>query len=171
MVELQEVWCENIVVFDKARLKLNKHPLTVVRGLNLDRKSKKSANAVGKSLLLSLIPTIRYFAPPTSTKKKSAKEIHRKGSLAGFRVKAQGHIYEILQRSVGKSVNLEIKEDGVEMKFRAKGGGKKGSKTHGGAIGFLEKLMPMSSNAFYSLAYIDVRQNNKLQRGTDAGHV
>ena len=154
MIQIESLEVNKYVTFEKAKLKLTPG-ITVIRGRNLDRKNGKP-NRAGKSLLVSAIPTILYNAPPTSVKKKSAKDVHEKGTSLTLNTKIGSVKWGITQFQKGKSVGYDLSKDGVAQKFR----------TQADAYSKLKNLIPMSEDFHYSLVYLDARNPNILQRGT-----
>ncbi len=163
MINLHRITGKDIGVFANESLPLDKNSVSVIRGKNLDVKGKvkrgaDSANRVGKSLIMSLIPTLRFYAPPTATRKKSAKDLHSGASAITLEFTKGKSRYAISQYNKGKSIKLDITKDGKLLKYREQAAAQRK----------MASLLPQTEAQFYALTYIDVRRNNPLQRGTDA---
>jgi DNA repair exonuclease SbcCD ATPase subunit len=154
---LVEIDINNVVLFKKVKLPLNKYPLVVVRGENLDLKEKEAANHCGKTLGFSLIPTVRYGSPPSSIKKKDARTVHDAKSSIRLRWDSNGHVYDALQFSKGKSVGYDLLVDGKAGKFRKSVDAQEA----------IAKTLPINESQFYSFVYISDNAH-ALQRATSA---
>lgn len=157
-VAFDSVELTNVVTYKQATLPLNKYPLILIRGLNKDRRSKNSSNAVGKSLIVSAIPTLRYGSPPTVDAKRSASIMHSKGSIIKLGITNNGKKYVLSQFQKGKSVAYDVEQDDKALKYRE-------SKE---AFDRIASLIPMSEAQFYSFVYLDARRSHPLHIGTAA---
>ncbi len=156
-IRLKAIELRDIVTYKHAEFKFTK-PFYVFRGRNLDRKVSKSANAVGKSLLFSALPTLLYSAPPSSDKKNTAKTLHTKGSAIVTRFKRGKDKLVVSQAEKGRSLKLDININGKEQNFREIKEAKKA----------LEVLFPVPEEQFYTFNYLDVMRFNPLLKGSAA---
>lgn len=109
----------NYVVFADIKLRLDTHPITVIRGLNLDKKVKPSRNGVGKTLLASCVHNIRFNAPIGASRKVSAKDVIDKDSSAEFCFWREKSARSITQ--YGKpngAVGYRLIKDGKDLKIK-----------------------------------------------------
>ncbi len=70
---LGELRLHKIVSHRETKLSLNKYPLVIIRGQNLDRKNKTNSNAAGKSLMLAALRNVLYHSLETSVRKMTPK--------------------------------------------------------------------------------------------------
>jgi DNA repair exonuclease SbcCD ATPase subunit len=149
----------NVVYFKDAKIKLDKNPLTFVRGLNFDGDAfDPTSNGAGKSLLFSCIPNIFYFSPPTATRKNSKKELLAKTSKNGISFSTpDGTKYVIIQTSK----KYIIKENGVDLKFSRIPDAEK----------FIRKIFPLLEIDYYTYCYISTQRPYLLQTDTDTNRL
>lgn len=131
-------------------------PVYTVRGLNRDRKQRNAANAAGKTFLFATLPTVWYGAPPTSSRKNTAKSIHGKGSLIEITTRDNdGEKVVVSQASTGRSLKMEIKSKGRTYDYREL----KRAKEH------VERLIPATEDQYYAFNMIATRKFHPLLDG------
>lgn len=159
MLILEEIFAKGVPVFDSYSLKLNKHPLMVIRGRNLDRKRQQanSSNASGKTLSVAPIPTIFYESTPNSLKKKGTKDLLKKKN-AEIGIKINDGRARTIRQVLTSSVKYSIETDGTVKNYRE-------SKV---AKERISKIFPIAEDQFYTQIFIDGRQKTILQAGTAA---
>jgi len=155
-IVIDEIDINNVVLFKKAKIPLSKYPLVVVRGENLDSRSKDTANRCGKTLGFSLIPTVLFGSPPTSVKKKDAGTVHDKDSSIHLRWQNNGKKYEGIQFAKGKSVGYDLQVNGKAKNFR------KGVD----AQLAIAKALPINEKQFYSFVYLNSLLTHPLHMGS-----
>lgn len=156
-IDISSIKLNKIVTYEKAKLKFTE-PFYVVRGDNLDRKQKQSANGVGKSLLFSALPTLLYAAPPSAAKKNSARSMHEKDSSIEVVLNNGKHKIKVTQEMTSRSLRLRLNIDGQEQEYRETAKAKEA----------LNKLFPIPEEQFYAFNYLDVMRFNPLLKGTAA---
>lgn len=157
---LRRLRVRNLVTYEAADIDLTAAPVTVVRGRNFDRQNKKSANAVGKSLLFSTIPTLLFAKPPTADKNKSAKDLylHQNGTIE-LDVQSNGHEYGFAQYVKGAgTLAYRVSEDVRDLNYN------KAAE----AISKMREAFPLTEEQFYAFVYLDSRNYHVLQRGTSS---
>lgn len=151
---------KNVVTFKELSVDFDNN-LTYVRGLNLDSDpANPTSNGAGKSLLFSAIANLRYQSVPTSTRKKSKKDIlGHKGSTVGLILRPydDGPEYEIIQ----SATKYSIYENGKDLQIR----------TVPLAEEFIRKLFPMPEITFYSTCYLSTQRPYLLQKDTDSNRL
>jgi len=158
MINLKSISLRNIITYKEAEVKFS-DPLYVIRGRNLDRKQENAANGVGKSLLLSALPTLIYSAPPSAAKKNSAKSLHEKNSLISVVLSKDKNRFCLTQEMSGRSsIKLGLNINGKEQSYREVVKAKEA----------IAKLFPIPEEQFYAFNYIDVMRFNPLLKGTGA---
>lgn len=156
MKKLEAITAKKFVSYEEATLRL-RPGITVIHGSNLDRPESKSSNGAGKSLIVSLLPDIRYGSPPLPMKaKKSWKETFKKGTEQGIVIiDEHDNKFEITRTST----KLIVKKNGKDEAFRKKSDVEES---------VLEKLIPQNEEQFFTLNYLDTKRPPVLQYGTDA---
>lgn len=130
-------------MFHDLTWEMNKHRLSTIRGINMDR-DDNSGNATGKSLLPSSVATILNDSPPSAIRKKSAKEgMGPKSDLRLFFSNEHG-AFNIHQYIKSSSVKLELFEGDVDLSIK--------NKTDIRAE--IKAKLPISEETFYSQIYI-----------------
>ena len=159
MIDLVSIEGQGVGTLQGFKLNLDS-PLTVIYGNNKDRKKKGASNAVGKSLLVSIVPNLIYGTMPVIQGKKdeSKKILNSTGSFVRIGLKSEKDAFVFEQSLRGSTANYSIEINGKEKSI-------KGVKD---ARALIAKLVPMNREQFYSLAYIDSRINNPIQMGTPA---
>jgi len=137
------------------RLPLDKYPLLVIRGKNLNSGDPRQSNAAGKSLLMSVLPTIRYSAPPVATKARDLAGMVN-GSMLALDFKTD--VPYRIEQSFTKSVHYKIHRNGKDSKVRTTPLARKR----------IEELLPWTPEVFYSTIYLDGRRPFRFQMGTDS---
>lgn len=158
MLKLQEIKVNKWLLFEEARLDLSEPGKYVIRGKNLDRSSKKNAsNGSGKSMLASVIPNIRFGAPPTPLKvKRSAKDGFTKETTQDVILEDQfGSVHKI-HRFLKGSIKIDFYKDDSLIKFRKSDDAKK----------HLPNLIPLNEEQYYTLVHLDTRKPSVFQYGT-----
>lgn len=160
MIEVESASLENVAFFKKAKVVLNKNPLTFIRGLNLDSDpASPTGNGAGKSVLFSIVPTVAFATPPTSRKKKAKKEVLRKSSKMCMTLKSHdGARYEI-EQTVSK---YKISKDGVDTLIRT---------TPLAEAAIRETIFPLSEIEFYSHCYVSTLKPYLMHFDTDSNRL
>ena len=155
---LNSIEVENLIVFDKARFEI-KPGVSVIRGINHDSKTTpKSANAVGKSLLLASFANVCQHAPPMSEKKNSAASFMQPKSTIKLDMVLQDRPTRIKQYMQGKSVKYDITIEGKKQKVR----------TPTQMRTEVTKLFSLSEQICYSTVLISTLRPPILWQGTSA---
>lgn len=157
MLQLNALECKNYIVYPSAKLKLESG-VTVIRGLNLDSKSHDGLNRVGKSVIPSIIPRLRYGAPPQpmdASKRKTGAI--GKNTVLNLDLQRERDHYRI-QGYFDRTVRTRILEGKANRGIRLKKD----------AEAALEQLFPHNEDQFYSTVYLDGRRPATLQYGRDA---
>ncbi len=151
MFKLHSLGLKNIVYFKDTKVRLDKHPLTFVRGVNKDADPlDPTSNGVGKSLLFSCPPNIFYFSPPAASRKNSKKDLLKKDSINCIRfTDPKGVKYEISQKAKGYT----IIENGVDLQFKRIPEAEK----------FIRKIFPLLEIDYYSYGYVSTQRPYQLQ--------
>jgi DNA repair exonuclease SbcCD ATPase subunit len=162
MLIIKEISAKGVPVLDTYRLQLNKHPLSVIRGRNLDKKRHQSKNAnssngSGKTLSVSPIPTIIYQSTPNSLKKKGTKDLLRNKN-SEITLKLNDGRDRTIREVLTSSVKYSIETDGKVKHYRESTEAKEQ----------IQKMFPISEEQFYTQIFIDGRQKTILQSGTAA---
>lgn len=155
MIYIHGLDLRNVVVFDDVSVDFTPGVINV-RGINLDSDpASPTGNAVGKTLLFSAIPNLRYQATHLSNRKKSRKDLlGRKGSQVGALIQNDdGPEYEVLQLP-SKYV---IYKDGEDEKVRGLPNQEK----------YLERIFPIQPEDFYAYAFVSTQRPYEIQTGTD----
>ena len=143
MIKFKSLHLQNHLLFKDLLWQLDKHPLTVIRGQNLDQKIE-SGNYVGKSLLPSSLTTMLTYAPPMAQKKKSAKELVFNKSHLTLELQNNKDNWKIEQFAKAKSVKYNIHLNGVDQK----------AVKINVAQEFIHKAVPLSEDHIFSQLYI-----------------
>jgi len=159
MKKIKSVILKNYITYKNANLSLEEDGLYVIHGLNKDRPKAKSSNGSGKSLIVGVLPSLRFGSTPKPLKsKKEVKEGFQKNTEQVLTIENEhGNEYTIKKWFKG-TTKLSIYKNGGDLKFRTKNG----------AELLLEKLLPLNEDQFYTLAYLDTKRPPMLQYGTDA---
>ena len=132
------------------------HGLYVVHGENKDSRVIDNTNAVGKSRLLSILPTILFESDPLALTNSNKKDVLRaKSSMAQinlethsgkeFCIQQTPSKYFIGEKKKGKFKDLEaIKLDVARSKIK--------------------QIFPLSRNTFYATCYIQAQRDCGFQR-------
>lgn len=155
MIHIHSIGLKNVVSFKKAKLKIEKAPLTFVYGQNLDADDEEgiTGNGTGKSLLFSSIPNLRYSAPPTSRAKKAKKDLlYKKGSAINLNL-TSGSEYSLTQRSSG----FDILMDGVDQQIARIPDAEKE----------IANIFPLSDIEFYTTVFLATNRKHSMQAATD----
>jgi DNA repair exonuclease SbcCD ATPase subunit len=153
---LKTLEIENVVTYKRAKLRLDKYPLCIIRGKNLDRRSQKSSNASGKTVLLSTIPNILFNSVPSSVRKIDGRDmVGKPGSFIKLVYENNDREY-LLHQFFKTGPKLDVERNGKKLLFR------KGND----ARSFLRKKFPLTENQFYSLVFINGRIPSILQSGS-----
>ena len=158
MQELLGVVLDDVVLFDHAEVPLRGRGLVVISGKNMDcLESEDQTNMVGKSLLFSSIPNVRYHATPLSVKKNSKKDmlglkeskisIYLRNEHGQFRIEQTPKASRIFEKHGGGYVDQEVHGDKLQ---RAK----------------IESLFPLTETEFYSYVYLQTQRQNAFQIGS-----
>lgn len=158
MLQLNSIDIKNYIIYDRATLHLDPG-VTVIRGKNLDRKSKKASNGAGKSLVPGVVPGIFYDATPLPMKaKKNPREGFIKDTELNLKVTDRFNNKFTIKKFFKGSVKLDLIKNDRALKFRKKDDARKR----------MLKLMPLNEDQFYSLVYLDTKRSPVFQYGTDA---
>lgn len=146
-----------MVTFKDVNLRLDEHPLIVVTGINHDSEARSNFNGVGKSVLFSALPALRYGSlPVTGIKRVAKKSLLRKDSFSEFEWEVDGKNVVVRQTPT----KYHITYDGKDLK------------THEGtqevALNWIAKLFPIPEEAFYSYAYLHAQRSNIFQMAKPA---
>lgn len=156
MIYLLGLDLHKVVVFEQASVDF-KEGITYVRGINLDSDpAQPTGNAVGKTLLFSAIPNLRYQATHLSDKKKARKELLRqRGSSIGAIVipEKDGPEYEIVQTGAGYT----FYENGTDLKVR----------TLPRQEEFLRGIFPLETFDFYAYCFLSTQRPYAIQTDKD----
>ncbi len=157
MINLQQLILDGVVSFKEVVLDLDTHPLTFVRGMNLDSQPEAdgsyTGNGSGKSLLYSAIPNLRFSAPPLASKKKSKRDLLSTSKSRISLLFENGKQYEV-QQTASKFV---VFEDDVDLKIR----------TVPLAEEYLDQIFPSTPIEWYSTVYLSTQRDFPLQTATD----
>lgn len=123
----------------------------IVSGRNLDSEARDNKNGVGKSVLLSTLPSLRYEADPMSLTKRNKKALVEKDSLIEFEWEHEGKTIVATQTS--SKYHIVIDGDDLEVH--------KGKQEVGRQ--HIESMFPMSETAFYTFAYLHSQRSNSFQ--------
>lgn len=157
MITLRNLRLQNYVVFDDINWELDKYPLTVIRGRNLDRRSH-SSNACGKSLLPGAIANLINGSPPLSIRKKAAQELVHSGARADLSLSNDGVDWQLAQFAKSRTVHYDIIKDGKPQQ----------AKTIDTARKFISEAFPLTEDHFYSQFYISSFTPSVLLAGKPA---
>ena len=142
-------------MFEALTWQLDKYPLSVIRGRNLDAKVITS-NRVGKSLLPSTLTTLLTDAPPVALKKKSAKELVKNKAQITLELNNHGKDYQIKQLAHGKSVKYAISINKIAQEI-------KDIKV---ARQLIQTAVPLSPDHIFSQLYISSYRPSVLLYGS-----
>lgn len=151
MIELGTLKLGNYIKYKEAEFNFGYKGVTVIRGRNMNVRSKEATNGVGKSLLMSALPLLVYEQTPVSLSKQySKKDMASKKTL--------------ISQTIGKYV---IEKRGTEAKHRIYKNGKDLKyRTKSLAQEKISKILPLSEEEFYSTVYIDARRHQGFLLGT-----
>lgn len=137
------------------RIPLDKWPLLIIRGRNLNSGDPRQSNAAGKSMLMSVLPTIAFSAPPVATKKQDLSGMQEGSKLTlDFKDGDQWRI----EQAYTKKLSYKILRNGKDQKVRTTPLARKR----------IAELLPWSPEVFYSTVYLDGRRPFKFQMGSDS---
>lgn len=159
MIHIHGLDLRNVVVFDDVSVDFTPGVINV-RGVNLDSDpASPTGNAVGKTLLFSAIPNLRYQATHLSNRKKSRKDLlGRKGSQVGAIIQNDdGPEYEVLQLAS----RYLIYKDGVDEQVRGLPNQEQ----------YLEKIFPIQPEDFYAYAFVSTQKPYEIQTATDVNRL
>ena len=123
----------------------------IVSGRNLDSEARDNKNGVGKSVLLSTLPSLRYEADPMSLTKRNKKAMVEKDSVIEFEWEHDGK--NIVATQTSSKYHIVI--DGEDLEVHK--GKQEVGRQH------IESMFPMSETAFYTLAYLHSQRSNSFQ--------
>lgn len=160
MRRARSIRLRNVVFFKDVTLPLDKYPLLVIQGRNHNARGKGQSNAVGKSVLASSIPDMRFDALPVSSKKKDRAFFGpgKEESSIAFAIDDENGVPFTVTKSGNKKIKYRITKNGKTIKIR----------TNKLAQKYLEKLIPHTQAEFYSTVYLDGRRQPAFQFGTDS---
>jgi DNA repair exonuclease SbcCD ATPase subunit len=156
---LKSIELDNILYYKKAKF-IFKPGITVVRGLNKNSKDiEKNTNGVGKSLLFSCIPNVRFATTPLAKKndKKSLFSNTKGTSEIRLTFKDQVNTWTLIQRSRKTTVAYDILKNKESIHPR----------TVPIAESKIKELFGnVSEELFYTLEYISIQRPHVFLRGT-----
>lgn len=160
MIEIVSAGLNNVVYYEEAHAQLNVNPLTFIRGVNLDSDpAKPTGNGTGKSLFFSILPTVAYASPPTSTKKKAKKEVLSKGSEMAVSLRApNGSVYEVRQTAT----KYKIFKDGLDTQIRT---------TPLAEAEIRNTIFPLTEIEYYSHGYVSTLRPYLMMSDTDSNRL
>ncbi len=110
---------QNVVVFGDVSLRLDKNPLTFVRGINYDSDpATPVSNGAGKSLIFGSVFNVWRGHPPTSIKKRGNKDLFtaKKTSILYECQNDDGPVFAVEQKPNGYSIT----KDGENIELTGK---------------------------------------------------
>lgn len=159
MIKLTDVELRNVVYFKEAKLDITRHPLTIISGRNKDsRISTETSNGAGKSLVLSVVPNLRYDQTPLATSKNRKDMLT--SSAASITLSFVGNdnaAYTVTQTSS----KIVIERDGKDLELRTLPLQRKR----------LEEIFPISENEFYSYVYLQSQRPLSFQNDKPASRL
>jgi len=151
MLRVTDIELDNVVLFKKVRLAVDRHPFTVISGHNEDsRISSETSNGAGKSLLLSSIPNLRYEATPLAQTKSKKDMLTSAAARIKMAFVGNNNVpYSITQTSS----KFVIEEDGKDIESRTI----PLQKTK------IAEIFPITEEEFYSYVYLQSQRPLNFQ--------
>lgn len=157
---LKAIELTNIVCYDHARLPLDREGITCIYGRNKDGGlDDLKSNGAGKSLLLTMLAETMMDQNPVLDGRHVVKEsFFRKGAVSAV----EFDDYKITKQLSGKTPKFElykqIDDEWVPSKTRTKEY----------VTAKMGQLMPIGTDEFFTLYYVDSNRQSALQRGSHA---
>lgn len=148
---------KNIVVYPEFYMGINtKKSINVIRG----------ENRSGKSLSMSMIGNLLYFAPPLDKRKNTAKKLHSKNSLIQCGIKINDNIFHI--RQFTKNTNSISYKIFLHKEYEKLNEEKHDLKIRTDIKNEIRNIFPQNEEQFYSFTYLNAFRHHSLLNGTGA---
>ena len=153
-MKLKRISLTNVVTFEGVELPLDKHPLVVVTGANLDSEIPNNPNGAGKSVLWNTLPNLAFENDPMSLTRRTSKKnvLGSKDSQIEFEWEFDGKITKVKQTPT----KYHVEVDGVDLETH------KG--TQAVAREWIAKMFPLSEAAYYTYAHLTPLRPHPFQR-------
>lgn len=140
------------------------HGFYVVHGENRDSRIMGNSNAIGKSRLLSAIPTVFYDCDPMSITKSNKKEVLRaKSSKTEIVLRSHSGVVTKIQQTPSKYFIGEQQQDGDFKDLKAI--------KQAVAKDIINKVFPIPQKTFYSTVYVQSQRDCAFQRTNARGRL
>lgn len=140
------------------------HGFYVVHGENRDSRISGNSNAIGKSRLLSAIPTVFYDCDPMSITKNNKKEVLRaKSSKTEIVMRSHSGVVTKIQQTPSKYFIGEQQADGDFKDLKAI--------KQAVAKDLIVKVFPIPQKTFYSTVYVQSQRDCAFQRTNARGRL
>lgn len=165
MPTLIELELKNVARYDHALFPLGRTGITCVYGRNHDASlDENKSNGAGKSLGFITLAEVLTDKSPLIDGRDSVKDVfYRKGATAAVSfATVDGDEYKLTKAMPGRSIKYDI--------FKRKGDDWRAAKvrTNDAVWQRMADLLPLSTEEFYTLYYVDSRRMSTLQQGSHA---
>lgn len=153
MIEFKSLALKNVLSYKEAKISFD-GTIKRIFGLNKDATDEtgSTGNAVGKSLLFSVITNALYFHSPLSVVKAKTKDIMGERSKLSLTLNSFGTTKKIVQ-----SKSYKLLENGEDLKTR----------TVPLAKEQIRKWFPLSEEEFFTTTYVSSQRPYLIQQSSD----